>query len=252
MPTASAVDVMSDEVTGLEAVTFDFWNTLVAEGVAGSDRGRRWHAILAGHGLDVTDEQLAAALEASWKWFDRRWRAGTVVATHEAVAVAVGHLPVEVPPPVRDELAEVVVRGADPADMVVAPGIGDSLERLSSAGVRIGIICDVGLTPSVTLRSYLDHHGLLRYFDHWSFSDEVGAYKPDRVMFDHAARGLGDPAPERTAHVGDLLRTDVAGARSAGWISVRYRGLADDVGDEAPEADVVVDHHEDLPRRLGL
>lgn len=236
----------------IEAVTFDFWNTLIAEGAAGSDRGRRWQAILRSRGLDVTDEQLEAALEACWKWFDRRWRSGSVVDTRDAVGVAVRHLPVEIPPSVVEELAEVVVRGAEPADVVPAPGIGDCLERLSSAGVRIGIICDVGLTPSVTLRSYLAHHGLLRYFDHWTFSDEVGAYKPDRVMFDHAARGLGDPAADRTAHVGDLLRTDVAGARAAGWTSVRYRGLADDGGDEAPEADIVVDHHLDLPERLGL
>ena len=236
----------------VDAVTFDFWNTLVAEGVAGTQRGRRWHDVLRVRGLDVTDEQLAAAMEAGWKWFDRRWRAGTVVSTREAVDAAVAHLPVDVPSDVVDELADVVVTGSDPARMVVAPGIGDSLERLSSAGVRIGIICDVGMTPSTTLRSYLEHHGLLRFFDHWSFSDEVGAYKPARVMFDHAAAGLGAPAPGRTAHVGDLLRTDVAGARAAGWISVRYRGLADDVGADAPEADLVIDHHAELPGLLGV
>lgn len=236
----------------IDAVTFDYWNTLVAEGAAGSDRGLRWRDVLAAHGLDVTEEQLAAAMEASWKWFDRRWRAGRVVATRDAVEVAVGHLPVEVSPKVLDELAEVVVLGSDPADMVPAPGIGVSLERLASAGVRIGIVCDVGLTPSPTLRRYLAHHGLLHWFDHWTFSDEVGAYKPDPVMFEHAAAGLGHPSPERTAHVGDLLRTDVAGARAAGWTSVRYRGLADDVGDDAPEADLVLDRHEDLADLLGL
>lgn len=236
----------------IEAVTFDYWNTLVAEGAAGSARGHRWQEVLGSHGLDVTQEQLAAAMEAAWKWFDRRWRAGRVVATRDAVDVAAQHLPVEVPPTVLDELAEVVELGSDPAEMVLAPGIGESLERLSSAGVRIGIICDVGLTPSPTLRRYLDHHDLLRWFDHWTFSDEVGAYKPDAVMFEHAAAGLGGPPPERTAHVGDLLRTDVAGARAAGWISVRYRGLADDVGDEAPEADLVLDRHEDLTGLLGV
>ncbi|UDY34083.1 HAD family hydrolase [Dermatobacter hominis] len=236
----------------VDAVTFDFWNTLVAEGAAGTPRGRRWHRVLEQHGLEVSTAQLAAAMEAGWQWFDRRWREGTVVTTAEAVEAAVAHLPVPVPPDVVDELAGIVVAGTDPAHMVVAPGIGEALERLSSAGVRIGIICDVGMTPSTTLRRYLDHHGLLRHFDHWSFSDEVGAYKPDPVMFEHAAAGLGSPAPGRTAHVGDLLRTDVAGARGAGWISVRYRGLADDVGDDGPEADLVIDHHADLPDLLGL
>ncbi len=235
----------------VDAVTFDFWNTLVADGAAGSERAARWHAILGDHGLDVTDQQLAAAMEAGWQWFDRRWKAGRVVTIDQSVRAAVEHLPVDVGDDVVAEMARVVEVGSDPRDMRPAPNIAGCLERLRAAGVRIGIICDVGLTPSTALRGYLDHHGLLQHFDHWSFSDEVGQYKPDGRMFEHAATGLGDPLPARTAHVGDLLRTDVAGARAAGWISVRYRGLADDVGDDAPEADHVVDDHADLPALLG-
>ena len=66
---------------------------------------------------------------------------------------------------------------------------------------------------------------LLGYFDHWSFSDEVGWYKPAPEIFRHALDGLGGVAPERAAHVGDLRRTDVAGARAMGMTAVRYRGV---------------------------
>ena len=234
-----------------QAVTFDFWNTLVAENAAGSHRHRRWHDVLVAHGVDVSPEQLTAAMEAGWQWFDRRWRANVQVSTRQAVSAAMEHLPVTVPDDVVDDLTRVVVDGSDPDEMRIAPAIAGCLERLSSAGVRIGIICDVGMTPSSTLRGYLDHHGLLGYFDHWSFSDEVGWYKPDARIFAHAADGLGRPRPDRTAHVGDLRRTDVAGARAVGWRSVRYRGLADDAAD-GPEADHVVDDHAALPDVLGL
>ena len=130
------------------------------------------------------------------------------------------------------------------------------LPQLRAAGVRVGIICDVGMsTPSPVLREILNRFGLLDHFDHWSFSDEVGVYKPDPTIFDHALAGLGT-VPERTAHVGDLRRTDVGGAREAGWVSVRYRGLFDDGVDEEPSADVeahhVVDHHADLLEVLDL
>ena len=70
--------------------------------------------------------------------------------------------------------------------------------------------------------------------------------------------GLGNPEPSRTAHVGDLLRTDIAGARGVGWVSVRYRGLNDDrdrerlLADGMDEADIVVDSHGELPAALGL
>jgi putative hydrolase of the HAD superfamily len=139
--------------------------------------------------------------------------------------------------------------GFDPSEMETAPALAESLEQLRSSGLRIGIICDVGLTPSVTLRSYLDHHGLLQYFDHWSFSDEVGVYKPDGRIFAHAMEGLGITDPAAMAHIGDLRRTDVAGARAAGWRSLRYTGFSDDPTD-LPEADDVVSDHSQLPGLL--
>ena len=118
----------------------------------------------------------------------------------------------------------------------------------------VGIVCDVGLTPSPVLRGYLDAHGVLDRFDHWSFSDEVGVFKPDRRIFEHALEGLGGVSAERAAHVGDLRRTDVAGARAAGMTSVRYRGVNDDpdADGELPEADHVLDDHGDLLEALGL
>src|SRR5581483_4930443 len=113
-------------------------------------------------------------------------------------------------------------------------------------------ICDVGMTPSATLRDHLIRHGLLPLFDHWSFSDEVGAYKPAPAIFEHALDGLGGPAPERVAHVGDIRRTDVAGAKAMGMIAVRYIGVSDDQSTTDPEGDHVVAAHADLPAVLGI
>ncbi|OWY61922.1 hypothetical protein B7486_61195 [cyanobacterium TDX16] len=85
----------------------------------------------------------------------------------------------------------------------------------------------------------------------------MGVYKPDPTIFEHALAGLDAPA-ERTAHVGDLRRTDVAGALQMGMVAVRYTGIADDddvalgEGHVAPEADLVVHDHADLPALLGI
>jgi putative hydrolase of the HAD superfamily len=97
----------------------------------------------------------------------------------------------------------------------------------------------------------LDKHGVLASFDHWSFSDEVGCYKPDPRIFTHALDGLG-VAAERTAHVGDLRRTDVAGALAMGMTAVRYTGVFDDDSQPEPEGHHVVADHADLPRVLGV
>ena len=103
----------------------------------------------------------------------------------------------------------------------------------------------------VELVGLLRGRGLLPLFDHWSFSDEVGVYKPDPAIFRHALSGLGDPAPDRVAHIGDRIRTDVAGARGMGMIAVRYTGVYND-DDEGPEAHHVVEHHADIARTLSL
>ena len=113
--------------------------------------------------------------------------------------------------------------------------------------MRIGIVCDVGMTPAPALREHLDRHDLLGRFTHWSFSDEVGVYKPDPAIFRHALDGLGGVAPERAAHVGDLRRTDVAGARAMGMTAVRYTGVFDDDSADMPEGDHVVADHARLP-----
>jgi len=52
--------------------------------------------------------------------------------------------------------------------------------------------------------------------------------------------------------VGDRRRTDVAGARALGMVSVRYAGWSDDPAENGPEADHVLTHHRDLCAVLGL
>lgn len=47
-------------------------------------------------------------------------------------------------------------------------------------------------------------------------SDEVGYMKPDRRLFDHAAR-LARTAPEHILYVGDSMHSDVEGGLGAGW-----------------------------------
>ena len=231
----------------VEAVTFDFWNTLIAEGGGGDHREDRWAAALRKAGHDVDHAQIERAMTDLWSWFNGEWAGNRVVGPEAIVAQAITLLDVEPTPELVDEMVATLHDGWDPADMTTAPGLGDALEALRSGGLRIGIICDVGLTPSATLRRYLDHHGLLQHFDGWSFSDEVGVYKPDPAIYVHARESLRVEGP--MAHVGDLRRTDIAGALAMGWTAVRYAGFYDDRSDR-PEADHVVTSHADLPALL--
>jgi FMN phosphatase YigB (HAD superfamily) len=238
----------------LDAVTFDYWNTLMLE-PEGGPRERRldaWAGILEDAGFACEREQLHAVFASSWERFTAAWKANEQFRAVEAAEHILEELGFDVPDDVEKALLHAFTTAGEHAVIVPTDNIGDCLRTLKEAGVRLGIICDVGMTPSVTLRAHLDKHGLLDLFDHWSFSDEVGVYKPDRVIFEHALSGLAVLEPDRVAHVGDLRRTDVAGALAMGMTAVRYTGVFDDDTQPEPEGHHVVGDHADLPGALGV
>jgi putative hydrolase of the HAD superfamily len=236
-----------------DAVTFDYWNTLVYEerGQLRRIRLQSWTAILEDAGIHVPPERLEQAFDESWAEYERAWFDNRQYLHDEAVADIVRAIGVTPTDDVVTALAESFPGAADGADLHLTDGIEDCLRTLRSADVRIGIICDVGMTPSSSLIKLLDARGVLSLFDHWSFSDEVGVYKPDPAIFRHALAGLRSPDPGRVAHVGDRTRTDIAGALGMGMVAVRYTGVYDDEED-GPPAHHVLAHHDDLARMLGL
>ena len=244
---------MSRQVVGIQAVTFDFWNTLVVDG-GGAGRDHRldaWMGVLEDAGFAVERGALDAAMAASWEVFLEAWRANRQYTHVESAVDILERLGYRVPPDVHDQLLATYHYEAS-NQPELTEGIADCLERLKAAGVRLGIICDVGMTPSTALRDILERYGVLGHFDHWSFSDEVGAYKPARQIFEHALEGLGGVAPTSAAHIGDLKRTDVAGALDMGMTAVRYTGSFDDRESEGPEATFVIASHAELPEVLGI
>jgi putative hydrolase of the HAD superfamily len=194
-----------------------------------------------------------AAFAGATERHQTAWRANRQFLAQEAAEHAIADLGVELPSDILERLVAAFAGAGRGAELRLAPGIEACLATLRARGMRLAIVCDVGFTSGADLRGFLDRCGLLGHFDGWAFSDEVGVYKPDRRMFAHALAAVGGIDPGAAAHVGDLRRTDVAGSRAAGMLSVRYTGVFDDPGAESGvEADLVLDDHAELPRRLGL
>jgi len=236
----------------IKAVTFDYWNTMVFE-ERGHLRGRRmeaWAGILEEAGFTAEREELGAVLDETWEVFNRRWRANDHAAPGQIAAIAVDSLGFGVPFDVRTKLLEAFGTSAIGAELHLTPGIGECLRGLRAAGMKLGIVCDVGFTASPYLRAFLDREGLLELFDAWAFSDEVGVYKPSPRIFEHVLSGLGVDATS-AAHVGDRRFSDVAGALGMGMTAVRYIGVYDD-DDPSPEADHVISSHAELFGALSL
>jgi HAD superfamily hydrolase (TIGR01549 family) len=241
-------------VPELEAITFDYWNTLVWEEV-GHMRGLRieaWAGLLEEAGFACERTLLDAVFDQSWTRYVEHWTTNQQYQSVTAAEEMLERLGFEVPPSIKRQLVESFTTIGAQATLHLTDGIEDCLRTIKAAGLKIGIICDVGMTASTYLRAHLDKAGVLELFDHWSFSDEVGHYKPSPLIFEHALAGLGGVAAARTAHVGDIRRTDVAGAKGMGMVAVRYTGVSDDHTQPEPEGDHVISHHRQLAGALGL
>ncbi|MCC5952777.1 MAG: HAD family hydrolase [Acidimicrobiia bacterium] len=248
------------------AVTFDFWDTLVRSDLMPTREARATAVAAALADLDraVDDDALAGAIAEAGRDYAEHWHANRQYTAEDGAGFVLRSLGLDGDRAVVDAVMSAFVQAAADIEVEITPNIAPTLRRLRDAGVKIGIVCDVGMTPSVTLRGYLDSHGLLELFDGWSFSDEVGVFKPDPVIFRHALDGLGGVEPERAAHIGDLNRTDIAGAAAVGMAAVRYAGVNDDghplleggpeadPGVLAVTADAVISDHAALPAVLGL
>ena len=238
----------------IQAVTFDFWNTLIVD----EPRGMRplqiegWSEVLERAGIEVNADALGEAFDAAWEMFDRSWNENRQFQTMHAVDLILERVGVDAPPDVRGELVGVYSRVGAASPLDVTPNAEATLRTLRERGVRLGVICDVGLTASTALLGRLEGFGLAELFDHFSWSDEVGVYKPDERMFRDALDGLGLSDPGALAHIGDRRRTDVAGARDFGCVSVRYTGVWDDPPESGAEADHVIADHAELPAILGF
>jgi len=230
----------------IEAVTFDFWNTIatVPPGAMTEARQRAVAAACESNEVRVEAELLMRSLEEVGLDWERSWAEGRHLHPREAAAALVEALGVE--GAAREMVAEAFLGAGREVELELAPDIRACLEALGERGIRIGIVCDVGFSGGELLRELLAGEGLLGHFSGWAFSDEVGHYKPAPQIFEAALAALA-ARPAEAMHVGDLRRTDVVGAAGLGMRTVRYRGMNDEgEADAGAEAEFVLDSHREL------
>jgi len=91
-----------------------------------------------------------------------------------------------------------------------------TVARLRSAGLRVGVVTN---GYAAMQRQKIDYHRLDTYVDFVLISEEAGAYKPERVIFDLALANA-EVAARRALFVGDTPSSDIEGAYKAGLQTV--------------------------------
>lgn len=199
----------------IEAVTFDLWNTLVEARNYGEYRLPALRRFLEENGVTLGEEELREVYLSGFRHSSEVHRA--TGRRHVRTEEIVGHVMEQVGlhdscdwSPVVKAYEEAVLR--DPPRLM--EGVHETLSALEGR-VKMGIVSDTGTSPGRVIRVILENYGVLRYFKALAFSDEVGWCKPNEVIFREALLGLG-ALPRVAVHVGDLVRSDIVGAKRAG------------------------------------
>lgn len=120
----------------------------------------------------------------------------------------------------------------------------ETLEALKERGYSLGIIAN----QATGTAQRLDVWGLLKYFDVVAASAELGAAKPDKLIFEKAFEMAGCQ-PHNSVMVGDRIDNDILPAKELGMRTVWIRkGLSvyQHIGLGKDNADWIIDNLSDL------
>jgi putative hydrolase of the HAD superfamily len=241
-------------VSGLpNAVTFDCWRTLLVEEDWHEAHQRRADALLHAAretGARIEPAQASGAFDRAWQRHMDLWLQGVASGARDVAGWAMHELGALTHGAAFELLVAHFEHASHSSRVVPVPGAVETVERLARAGVPCALVCDTGLTPGRVVREHLTRLGMIPGLRAQLFSDEVGVPKPSPKIFHAALAALGVEAAG-AVHVGDLRRTDVAGARGVGMTSVRLAAAYDDA-DPFPEADHVAASHAALCTLLGV
>lgn len=208
------------------AITFDLWNTLLDASV---DRRRDRIDLLYRVCISKRCVRDRTLIESAYQEIhSRSFRSPSSNVTTDLFVQYILNA-IDVNLTTRDR--EQVVKGFEEVILTDPPGLLDDarmiLHKLHQK-YKIGLVCNTGITPGRVLKQVLTYHDIVQYFTSFVFSDEAGVTKPDSAIFKKALEGLHTSAAE-SVHIGDLLETDIFGAKASGMaaIWINREGSAD-------------------------
>ena len=231
----------------IKAITFDFWSTLYISRPVDMAERRRFlqRAIEIRNGHQVAEVALAEAVDVARDAWNRAWwEEHRTMGAREWISIVLQALQIQL---AEDHLSE-IERALEEKLLANLPTLvaeaGAVLSELAQ-DYRLAIISDTGLSPGRVLRQILDQDAVSTYFTHFTFSDEIGCSKPHANAFFSTLEAL-EAQPHEAVHIGDLLRTDIAGAKGVGMRAVQYVGVNHDSAQIAVVPDAIIESHSQL------
>ncbi len=240
----------------IKAITFDLWDTVFidesdepkrkAQGLLSKPEERRsllYEALSKTGSTSIEEMNIAfnvadAAFRQVWYGQNVTWTAA------ERIAVILKGLDREIPEVEQNHLCKNIEEMELKIKPELAPGIKESIESLSKK-YKLGVISDTIFSSGRVLKQILVEYGLAQYFESFVFSDEAGCSKPDRRVFEIAARDLGVNTSD-IVHIGDREKKDIQGAHQVGAKAI-YTTVVLNRG-PAKKAEAICQNYRDLEK----
>lgn len=199
--------------TGVEAICFDIWKTLLSGNKAFTRPRLQLIFNLLGH-HDVDVEALRTAYLTADKYFnnlaEEHCRDYGLRDRIEMMYVALG-ISDETPDDdmieqIQSEVARLRMH-PDYMPAFIEPDLPATLTALRGQGYSLGLLSNTGMDNEVVMEAVLRQLGIWDYFDVRVFTSEDGRAKPNPDLFLDTAQLLSTK-PDGTLHVGDNVIAD--------------------------------------------
>ena len=210
----------------VKAITFDFWQTIYIDNQELNIKRDELRALkiwkyLTGIGhnnlrLEAVEQSVQIANDFGLSL----WYKGVVISIDNCVSEMGGFLGIPFNDAETHTITEIMGLATLETAPPLAPFIEIQLPELAKK-YRLGIVSDTGLTSAKFLRCLLLRDNIISYFTALGFSDELGYSKPNPTIFQLTLQLLGAVSSE-SVHIGDLIQTDIYGAKRAGMRTIQY------------------------------
>ncbi|GAF77697.1 unnamed protein product, partial [marine sediment metagenome] len=219
-------DSEAGAVPAIRAITFDFWGTLYKnksvprENKRTSLRIERLRGYLRNTSYDLSREAIEESFHNSYKMFADLLAQGEVMHAEGMVMAMGDELGLEFDTDQIGEMMTILEQVAVDIPPTTTKNAVDAIMGLSRR-YKLAVISDTTLTPGRVLRQVLANDSIADCFESFSFSDEALYRKPHPEQFIQVLDDLG-VNPEEAVHVGDLVETDIRGAKAVGMKTILF------------------------------
>jgi putative hydrolase of the HAD superfamily len=232
----------------IDTITFDLWNTLIYFSPEDNIRFKNKRVegfieVLKKVGLNLSREKMEKAYDESSERYKPIREREEDISTREQVQIILDCLEnpglINLEEGVLNQLEEIL----DSQILSELPSLNEGCEEILSylhnKNYKIGLICNTGRTPGKVLREVLKRRNVFQFFKALIFSDELRIRKPNPQIF-ISTLNLLNSSPDSSLHIGDLLESDIWGAKrcgmKTGWLCPdRDRSQIDFLPEQKPD-----------------